>query len=301
MIILLAVGISAYAEEPQPSNLDKVYSALEMTQADKDMTAKLHDGTEGFQENAFYWMMKKIADLPPLDPKEIAGLDSPSYQNMLRSPDRYRFLPVRMNIYVYTVQELTREKYYLVDSPFWNSDKPIYRIHATNAASGEMRNREPLIIFSDRLPPNLPAKFEQAPKDTKEYKSGPAYEVIGIFFKYTEETDREGVKRKYPMLLAWQFTNQQSQAQDTVLTKVVASIGILVIVLFGGAYMFARRKVKAAKKPIDHKGLFQKKDDELNDDNDDNIDPLASIPPELAQAAKEYREEHGIIEEPRKG
>ena len=181
--VLLAASVFApnlLAGEDR-DDLKTVYDSLEMTQADKDMTAKLHDDTEGFQENAFYWMMKKVASLPQLVPSDFARLDSPSYQNMLRSPERYRFLPVRMSVRVYTVQTLTREKYYLINSPFWNADKPIYRIFATNAAAGKMHEEEPLMIFCDKLPPNLPDKFKQADHDVREYKSGPTYEMAGIF------------------------------------------------------------------------------------------------------------------------
>ena len=76
----------------------------------------------------------------------------------------------------------------------------------------------------------------------------------------------------------------------------VASIGVLILLLLGGAYMFVRRKVKAAKKPINQKELFHPKDTDESDSDDEDIDPQAAIPPELAEAAKEYRQEHGIIE-----
>lgn len=295
---LVFTGI-ALGEAPV-DNLQKVYDLMEFKQADKDVTAKLRDGTKGIHENAFYWMMKKTSTLPQLTKNQLNRLDSPSYTNMLRSPDRYRFMPIKMRVYIYTVQKLTTENGFLVPSPFWNSDKPIYRIHATNEAAGQAHRIEPLIIYSDKLPPKLPENFQKNDDGTKEYRTGPLYEIAGIFFKYTDEKNRDNnAIVSYPVVLAWQFNNTRTFQQKNIITKVGMIVVILIIVLGGAAYFFLRKRLRAIRKPLNQSELFHSLDDVFNDDDDD-IDPNSAIPPELAQAAKDYRKLHGLDEEPRK-
>ncbi|HPS52084.1 MAG TPA: hypothetical protein PLK08_00890 [Phycisphaerae bacterium] len=291
MLAVLLFSVSPAAAISDDENLQKVYAALELGQADHDVLAKLSDGTENIHENEFFWMMKKISALPSLSQDELNQLDAPAWKTLISAPQRFRFLPVRMKVCVYTLQKLSVENRHLIRSPYWPSDRPIYRIHAVKMKGNEPNPNEPLVIFSQTLPPNLPEKSELQADGQTAYKTGPLYEIAGVFYKYIETGNSTGTfVNKYPVILAWQMNPAKIQAPQGALSRFAFGIVILIIALAIAVFMFLKRRIRSQKKGFGYETLFSH--DKSRTESEEDIDPMSAIPNELADAAREYRLEH---------
>ena len=287
--------------------LAEVEKALTLDEHDQQVLLKSKDGTRTVEEPGFYLMMSRVAALPALSEAEWGRLDSPAVANLAKFPHRYRYAPVRLSMRVYRIVKLTVEKGTITGGPYWPADKPIYAIHGVNAETdAEHQYNEPLVVYSAVLPPALPDKAI-VDGDKTDYASGPPYRLAGVFYKTIETMDEgspDGQRtwRTYPVVLAWQWERQQAKLDAGGARPLLSGIVVLGCVLGVAVFVMVKRRAKAAKGPkgaavrfgeyqplrdLEAERTGEKSEDDLVDDA-------------LVEAAKTYRNEHGLDEE-RKG
>ena len=280
--------------------LATVEETLTISERDKQVLLKSKDGTRTVEEPGFYLLMSRVAGLPQLSEAEWSRLDSPAVANLTKFPNRYRYAPVRLTMRVYRIVKLTVEKGTITGGPYWPVDKPIYAIHGVNAeADAEHQYNEPLVVYSPVLPPELPEK-RVVDGDQTDFASGPTYRLAGVFYKVIETMDEgspDGKRywREYPVVLGWQWHREKARLGETGANQVLSGIIVLGCVLAVALFVMFKRRAKAAKGPkgqgVSFGDYTPLRDLEAERDGVEVEEPVDDA---LVDAAKTYRDEHGL-------
>jgi hypothetical protein len=260
----------------------------------------VRDGTPTVNENAFYLMMARTADLPELVEEQFSRLDAVAYTNLLRNPDRYRYQPLRMTVRVYEVRRLTVADRQIAPNPYWSIDREMWLINAVAQADSPGREADqPIRIFAARPPRNLPDPSSTA-GEVRKFAGGPAYTVAAVFFKFIRTPDRgaeqrDPRERNYPVLLAWQFEKPTVQPPDKP-WEIPALLTVLGLAAIFGFIVLKKhiRRQKSQNVGWAHRynPLKEPREDEDEFEMEDG-----PVDEELKSAAEAYRREHGLDEE----
>lgn len=287
---------------PALSALQQMHTALALSPKDGLLVSSLNDGPDPLEQNAFYRMMRIVADIPPLSQSELRQLDAPAWANLLRDPNRYRGKPVRMKVRVYVVRKLTWGEG-LRANPYWPAEKPLYELHATTDGSPD----EPLLLYSAVEPTKLGEASETLDDGTERYKSGPAYEIAGVYLQYyTGKTQIDGAKRNYPVVSAWQIEPSKHDAGSFfgpfTMQEQLYTWGAALVVLIAavGMFVFVQRRIRrpsAARQGVVFKKYKPLRDEEPEDKSEDD----EYVDPDLSSAVEEYQRDHTENQNPEKG
>ncbi|MCD4825268.1 MAG: hypothetical protein K8S55_11750 [Phycisphaerae bacterium] len=282
--------------------LEIIEKSLEFTHREKQLLLKINDSSESVEENGFYMMMQKVSAFPKLPAEELNLLDLVAVRKLMRFPDRYRYQPVRLNIRVYAVTELTVDNRMMSSSPYWPSDKPMYLIHGTNADIKDKAS-EPVIIYSATPPPDLPAhavKIDEYRTEYRDYNNikSPQYTIAAVFYKHKRELDKAKKQvREYPVLLAWQMERKKvALANKSTADNLLKMIGALVALGLIVAFLMVKRhiaKKKRSQRDMTFGDYVPLRD--LEEDEEEELEDTA-VDPDLTAAAAAYRKEHGMGE-----
>jgi hypothetical protein len=294
-LVVCASGNFARAVSTQPTGaaLDRVRTALVLSPKDKLLASSLHDGTDPAEQNGFYRVMRIVSELPALSEEELRRFDSPAWANLLREPDRYRLQPIRWTLRVYVVRKRTVGKG-LRANPYWPDDKPMYEIHATQEGSDD----EPVILYAAAPPTDLPTPGETLADGRMRYKTGPTFLAAGVFLQWYTEASTDGAKRKYPVILAWQFEPIKGAfgsffgpiPKKEQLYMWGASSLVLIVAV--GMFLFVRRRLRrptAAQRGVEFRKYQPLRDEEPAEtkvENDEFVDP------DLSAAVEGYQRDH---------
>jgi hypothetical protein len=288
------VSIPVLRPPAQPITVTDAYPPLKLTKRDEQILQKISDGGQSIEENSFYLLMSRVAGLGKLNKEQIKkDLDAVTWRNLTRTPNRYRFQPVRMKVKIFYIGTLTVDSRKISATPYWPSEKPIYAIHCTNADAVDHAS-EPMILYSASLPPDLPEKSHVEDDGSAAYRSGPEYDIAGVFYKYTINIDKKSSQpRKYPVILVWQMSKAESPVAVSWSQRILAGAGFLVAVLIVVVFLFIKKRVtRRPARPMfgDYKPLR----DEEEDYRPGEEDQPTEVDPDLTAAVKEYRKDHSL-------
>ncbi|MCD6364619.1 MAG: hypothetical protein J7M14_01965 [Planctomycetes bacterium] len=252
MTAALLVSASAAPAVGRTCGIEQVARALRLDKDDPLTTAMgaVVDGVSQWQETALYMLLHRVSTLKPLQREDLSALDRPAYLNMLTEPGRYRCRAIRVKVRVFRVLEMTPRTHgdQFGRSGHWPRDKSVWRMYCTMArdsahgdASGD--DDEPLTILSTVEPAISPARVSETTiRGERQYASGPQLEAICVFYKVYEALEQaSGRKRKYPMLLAWQFAGAEEPLAGAASHFYIAAIAAI-IVMAAVLLMLRRRR-----------------------------------------------------------
>ncbi len=278
--------------QPALEPIDTIRKSLTFTDRERMILAGVRDGTASVEEAGFYMLMGKISKFPQFSQAESTQLDAPAYGNLLRQPGRYRYQPMRISVMIYQVEKLTVDDQKISATPYWPSDKPIWALYGL--ADGGDKD-QPLIIYSTVEPPNLSEPSKVLHDGRSEYKNGLRYDVNSVFFKLLEKIDADGKQvRQYPAVLAWQLAGLPSSKTSPMISPILGSIIMMGVVLGLAVFIFLKKKIKAAPKVWSERPISFTKTADMNENETEEDN---AVDPALAEAAKQYRQEHGLDEE----
>lgn len=297
--------VFAPATHPAPLASEALAGKLSFSENDRQVLMTLRDDTRTIEEAAFYLMLSKVADLPDLNPREQLDLDSPSVSNLTRRPEAYRFQPVRLQVRVYTVTQLSADARHadrlFTPSVYWPASRPLYVIHAVSVDPKTRSSLpdQPVVIYSDTPPPNLPGDG-LGDSGRVEYKDGqaPLYDVMAVFYKTIRNISRGSEDEppqllRYPVVLAWQWEDvYERPSLGPSGTYVMTGVLAMGLVLAAAVFFFLRKRTKAARASGQLWQNYRPLRDKDEDDADTPADEDETIDPNLAAAASDYRKQH---------
>ena len=305
-VLVMAAAARASEQAAPSATVEDIVKALEYD-PESDFGRAMSDVEQNstqWKETALFMLMARAAALEPLDAAQLARLDRPAYRSLVASPERYLCQPMRLTVNVHRVLK-TNGKALGAGDLIWPIDKPVWRIHCTDAAVPYQGGV--MTILSTVEPRGLGEPSKKTDDDAKVsvageavYKRAPRIELACVFYKVFQAEQIKGGKSKmraYPLAVAWQAGDVQGfNAGAETHTKYL--FGGLAIALVAAVYYFIRRYVKRLSKPapavIYRSRRDQPDDDEDQDDQDDHEpegDEDQPVDPLLVAAAAQYEKE----------
>lgn len=300
---VLAAGLAAAAEKKteKSTTVEDVAKALAF---DKDSPlaramSDVDDNVPRWREDAFYLLLKQVADLGPLAEGQLARLDRPAYRSLLVEPKHYRCRAMRMTVRVHRVRKITGRDL-RVSNTVW--DKPVWRLSCSDAALSVEDG--PIMICSAAEPTGLGEPSDKTPKDAKRfhedellYKGAPQVELACVFYKvYKDEREDTSEDRAYPVAVAWHVAAAEGRSTGLSTPDLRYVGGAVAVAGICIAYYFIRKRTKRLGKG-GHKVQYRPKRDEIDAQVDADAPPGAedeedqSVDPLLAEAAEDYKRE----------
>lgn len=263
--LVLSLGLTALApaqpaSAPASSPVEELYNRLRLTDRDRQILTSVRDGRKTPESTGWYLMLDRTARLPDVPRQAWDRVDAPAAENLLRSPDRYRYQPLRLNVLVYAVEELTIENGKITASPYWPADKPVWVLYCT--ADQPSADDPPSLLVYTTQPPNLLGEPNQTEPDGKKlYTSGQRIELLGVFFCLVRQPsrgdDQQGpTPTNYPVVLAWQLRRTSllvgSSWQDYSLAGILGAVIVLLVV----GFVMAKKKIRRERNTSDAGRLF---------------------------------------------
>ncbi|MFP4105864.1 MAG: hypothetical protein ACLFVU_07190 [Phycisphaerae bacterium] len=226
-------------------------AAVEMSESDRQKLLSIRDGHPPGEHEAIKMLLRKTNEMDPLTAEQLKQLDSPSYINMLRFPNRYRGQMVRLKVVPYVVHVLKPGR----DGYPWNlnaPEKPLYRVDALVYAEDADGNPDiekmkdmPILLFSPDDPRDVlgPAEYDEAANEYLYGKkqSPEIVNVAAIFYKVSGSGTRAEDYVFFPIVVANQL--EPIGAADPG-REGMSKTWIVVLVLFGiGAMLFLFRRI----------------------------------------------------------
>jgi len=227
----------AASSQPDP------HRAFELSQRETIALSAVRDRNEQLDETALYMMLDKAALMAHLPSPSVESLDHPSADNLLRHPQRYRGWPVRLDVNILRVEELTSPKD-ITAPPDWPADKSVWKM-AGYIPSATGTNDTPLLVLSTGAPEALGQPSSVGPDGEGYYDHHRTLTAAGFFYKLYRGQDDSGRTRDFPVLIAWSFENTQSQSGIAL----PGNFGIMILVGLVVFYVFARRWARRATGP----------------------------------------------------
>jgi hypothetical protein len=302
VVMLLGVAIVCSlgsTAEQNSSPLDEVHDGLKLNDIETQMLSTVSDGTPSSEESGFYMMMGKVALLPKLTDGSLKELEAPGYKNVMRTPNRFRYQPLAMQVRIYTVAKLTvKNRRISAHGQYWPIQKPMWEIFCTTTGkTPDIEHNQPLILYSSVIPTGLLDKGKKVDDDKWNFTKGPSFVFAGVFYKVVKKNDRAtNTARNYPVFLVWQVGIVSVAAKHWSLDVIPGVLIVLGLLTGGILFVKLRRRIKRKKNEL-QRGTIFKNYTPLRDSDDDIYDTKnddKAIDPELTQAAREYRKDHGI-------
>ena len=310
--------------KPAPALMTVVATAefvehiLALTDREKALCTAVRDGVKNCDENAFYALMSKVATIPAMPADEFAKIDQPSYDNLLRKPDRYRYQPVRIKVRIGAYETWSEDNgSFYHPAAYWPKDKPMIRLSVN--LPGDEPDTPPLILYCEHLPADMPRGKRVAGDDRRVFfghKVAPVYTVAAMFYKITaEETLAKGTMMT-PNLLVWQMVpekpatpaatpeiNKEAKAKADGYASLQMALGVLIaaVVVVLGYLWFLKKKVlpKYQREVGTFQGYSPKRDpvEERRDRQAQREADDLAVDPDLVAAAQSWRTDHGLSTE----
>ncbi|MFW6061870.1 MAG: hypothetical protein ACOC93_03585 [Planctomycetota bacterium] len=275
------------ATEPAADNISP--DAVALTEQERILLGDVTDGVHQLDEDAFYLMFNKAAELAegePLGAEAFERLEAPSYARLLRSPAAYRAQPIQFSFRAMAVKKLSGN--WLGQSRYWPQDRPVWQIAGFNARA-EDPTQQPVVVYSIADPtPLLGEPDEVDQRGGKIYRVAPRLDVPALFYKLVKTTNREGKTAVVPVVVAWEIVQARSPQSGG---GQWLSLVILVLVLaMAAGYYFIRRRVQRLRQ--EPETLYQPhRNEEPEQAEWDQQEAEDEVDPELRSIAEEYRKQ----------
>jgi hypothetical protein len=290
-----------------------VEQRLKRSDREKSFCVSVRDGVMNCDEGAFYVLMDKVSQIPAMPAAEVMKIENPSYDNLLRKPDRYRYQPVRIKARLTAYETWSEDNdVYFQPAGYWPKSKPMYRL--TMNLAGAKLDTPPLIVYCEHLPENLP-RPKRAKEDDRRWfyghKVAPVFTIVGMFYKVTAEETQTKATMMVPNLLVWQFAPENPAKPAVVINKgakdkaegyasIQLAIGVLIVAVLVvlGFLMFLKKKV--LPKYRREVGTFQgyspmrDLDQERRDRQTQREEEDQPVDSSLVAAAQSWRTDHGL-------
>jgi len=189
------------------------------------------------EEPGFRMLAEKAAALPALTGQELADLlDAPSYLNLLRHPQRYQGRPIRIRVRVFTASDAALGPAPADSAPTTGPGRPLTfrRLDCLACNAGEA----PIIVYSFARAEE-PGKPDRVEDGQAVYNQGRRFELAGVFYRVVTGRDRDGQRRAWPVVLAWQLRPvSQKKAHPAFVQLFLLAIMLLI------GYLIVRRSVR---------------------------------------------------------
>jgi len=273
---------------PSASNLGE---GLAWTETEKTILQAVRDRTSALDEEGLYVALRRAYSLPPVQEEQWNALDRPAYGNLLNQPDRYRGLPLRMNVYISTVQRISTNNG-LSASRWWPAGRAVWQIMALHA-DAEAPASEPLILYSTSKP-DLPREPSEVDSRGRMVYSPPRKaEVAGLFYKvHAGHEIGTGEARMYPVLVCWQVGIRGGGPADGGLHALAAGALVLVLVVaLGAATLMLMRRVRRLRRTGSdaRRSNYRPLRDLSAQVQRTHVDENEAVDPALADAARAHR------------
>ncbi len=243
--------------------------------------------------------ISRLKVAPTLDDDEWTQLDAPAIGNLLRKPERYAAVPMRIKVHVARV--LTRRpNEHFVPNVYWPaSNGPVWQWDCLLSVDGKPTNQA-LTVLTHIDPEKIlgkPASRDQDGDATYDWTST-AVEVAGVFYKVVDGKTIEHKPYTYPVALAWQIRQEDISTKKPAGNKSTQAMLIVVLALAMGFIIIKRQMT--LKKRDDEAAAGRRwraipRDEQAVDD--DVLEDPESIDPELRAAAEDYRRRKEDVDE----
>jgi len=270
IIFLLLVSASAATAEI-PSQLE---DTLSLSPAETAIIEDTIDGNSQLDEPGLSLVLGKTVKLPHLSIEDLPKLDTPSYHNLLRNPQRYRCQPMSIHLRAFSITKMRLSDFTSLSSTI-PLDTAVWRIFATTASGGQ---EEPVFVLS-LVDPQLPKPDKVEPDAEQLYNKGPEIRVACVFYKIYKTKDRGTAKqppqfRDYPLLMTWQIYPATAGESFQIEKSFILTAVILVLLVVGFVILkiwIARLKKQTQAKTQQYKSL---REDTPKADEPVELDPL---------------------------
>jgi len=301
--------------EPAQEQVDRI---LTFSKADRDALEVALSRRAEQVGSAFYMLLAKADQLPPLTAEDFDSLPRPTYARLLDNPEKFAGQAIRLRVHVNVVQELVAgEPGQLGATPAWPQGSRVWRIDGFHD-SGEYPGTQPMRVFSVVDPRPFLRRPRQVIKDESIYDGPPpVVEMVGVFYKVWEGEDRQTEQRTkglaqegaiplqrnlrpYPLVVVWQIGQSTRPVRSSGSAMSKAGIVLIMVVLLAAVFYLARRYARhargfmakggAARPSWTPRGYSPLRDVDEDASDDDDVDD--AIDPALKAAAEAYRLEH---------
>jgi hypothetical protein len=275
---------AASAPAPARTRIEQIEQALKLTDADAGAyeVARSRRGQIDDQP-ALTMLLRRVAALPQLEANEMGELDWPAWRGLQERPDVYAGRPIRLRVYVVRAIKWEPGKHF-VATVDWPRDRgPIWRYDCLNAEAQRPAD-EPFYVLSTTEPNTfLGPPREVGLEGDWVYSNPNPMMLAGVFYKVYSGTDRAGLTRDYPVVIAWQIQRAPVLALGGAGGSGLAILIFLLLVVAGFFFWRTRRSVLAARRPRAGQALSQGPRQEEGPVPDGPVDP------DLADAAEAFR------------
>jgi len=267
-----------------------IAEGLELSEAERQALVQVLDKPSQLDEPGLYVMMRRAAALPKLSDDQWEALDQVAYVNLLHRPQDYHLRPIRMEVHVNRVKEISAGEGLTSYSRWWPRSRSAWDVACVvPTRANPYATTQPLTAISV-VQPDIKQEPDELGPDGQElyFVPGPKLELAGVFYKVHQRRDLDGNLREYPVLIVWQTRRLADLPAPTNWTKTMAAVIIMLVAVLAIVFMRIKRQIRAIKAPPQRAPSERPDEDrEPIEDEDRQVDPL------LQQAAKDYEERQG--------
>jgi len=302
----ITVTVSSTAPTGKPTAPPAMAERIVIEEVEQTVLDATRDGSGQADETGLYASLSIAArarENVQLDRDEWQHLDRPAYRSLLAQPKRWRAQPIQLAVRIYEIWKL-KPGDGLNYSRFWPKDRPVWRIHGTVLGNKDEES-QPITIFSVVNPDEYLGQGEATKEDNlTQFKHGPILRLAAIFYKVLADTDKEGNRRLYPVVMSWQLADSEGDTYaatpgaDSGLWGSAAMPVVLLVAVLAVFYL-VRRQVTRTQNKIpkgpEYKPLREGADKDDDKEKKDTQSPADRyVDPDLAKAVEQFRHEKGI-------
>ena len=232
-------------------------------------------------------LLKHVVMIPKFNRSEFDLLENPPVR-LLRKYGHAEFnlRPVRLDVEVKVVSRFTP-----VRSPYWDKDKPVWRMDCFSRATPDPGRNPVTILIAEDPTLSLGPPDKKQTEDGVElllYSKSQQMEVAGIFYHNYVAEDRDGHQAVYPIVIAWQNREINLGGPSTGINDWQLLLVGSAIVLVFFLWLWARRLSKnRGQAELDRQRRIEARGDFVPSQEDiDQMDPA------LLAAAEAFYQEH---------
>lgn len=274
---------------------------LKLDYAEQTILDATRDHTRNIVDNGLFVLLRRAAGLPELNERQFdAALSQINYDSLMDHPDKYRAMPLKLNLRVYRVEKWTSGKQFR-SSPRWPKDRPIWWIGGIDFTGKQPAKRDVVVLSIVDPTPLLRAADPAGPNQAEgvyKYSVGRVLEVAGLFYKVYDAMS-EGSENypprmmSYPVVVAWQVGGAaEASGGGTQWMLVAAAISLALLI---GLFFYLRKNVKKVRNESGNVGFRNYRPLREVEAGEDTAAPEppaeGDIDPALRDAAQRFKKE----------